>query len=99
MLLSFHPQSYRDLALAYIDNKQYQEAMDMFIHILDHEWGHFENIKDIVLNELNGLVLQYKDILDMREINKEYIHAIPLDARITINWVAMTMILDLRFLN
>ncbi len=44
------PQSHRDLALACIENKEYQKVADLFVFILDKKWTRFENIKDVVFN-------------------------------------------------
>ncbi len=89
------PQSFRDLALAYVEHKQYQDALGMMTHILDHEWGRFDDIKDIVLNELSCLYAQHKNTLEISELQKQYIHAMPLDVRITIDWSSNDNDIDL----
>jgi len=89
------PQSYRDLALAYEQNGQYQEALHMFVHILDTQWERFENIKPVVLNEINALIALHGSDLDLSSVNKEYIKAMPLDLRITIEWSSNDNDIDL----
>ena len=89
------PQSFRDLALAYVENEQYQEALNMFIHILDNDWERFIDIKDIVLNELNCLVSLHGKSLEMNGVNKEYINDMPLDVRISIDWSSNDNDIDL----
>jgi tetratricopeptide (TPR) repeat protein len=89
------PQSYRDLALAYEQSGQYQEALDMFLHVLDTNWERFENIKPVVLNEINALIALHGNDLDLSSVNKEYIKAMPLDVRITIEWSSNDNDIDL----
>lgn len=89
------PQSYRDLALAYQAIEHYQGALDMYLYILDHDWNRFEDIKDVVLNELNSLISRQKGKLDLKAINPEYIHPMPLDVRITLDWSSNENDIDL----
>jgi hypothetical protein len=89
------PQSYRDLAMAYCANKQYQKALDMYLHILDNKWLRFEEIKDVVFNELNRLIALHSKDLDLSKVNKDYINSMPLDVRITIDWSSNENDIDL----
>ena len=97
------PQSYRDLAMAYCANlrfvvsvsKQYQKALDMYVYILDNKWERFEEIKDVVFNELNRLIALHSKDLDLSKVNKDYINAMPLDVRITIDWSSNENDIDL----
>jgi len=97
------PQSYRDLAMAYCANlrfvvsvsKQYQKALDMYLYILDNKWDRFEEIKDVVFNELNRLISLHSKDLDLSKVNKDYINAMPLDVRITIDWSSNENDIDL----
>ncbi len=89
------PQSYRDLALAYQAIEHYQGALDMYLYILDRDWNRFEDIKDVVLNELNSLISRQKEKLDLKAINPEYIHPMPLDIRITLDWSSNENDIDL----
>lgn len=89
------PQSYRDLALAYSENKQYQKALDLFIEILNQNWKRFENIKDVVLNELNALISLHKSELNLKNLNPKYIKAMPLDIRVTLEWSSNENDIDL----
>ncbi|PRY99933.1 uncharacterized protein DUF2135 [Marinilabilia salmonicolor] len=89
------PQSFRDLAMAYNENKEYNKALDMYLYILDNEWGRFEEIKDVVFNELNCLVALYGDYLDLTKVSKDYIKSMPLDVRITIDWSSNESDIDL----
>ncbi|MEO9872085.1 VIT domain-containing protein [Ekhidna sp.] len=89
------PQSYRDLALAYIENKQYQQALELFNYVLNKDWARFADIKDVVLNELNNLISLYKDELDLSSVSKELIEPMPLDVRIVIDWSSNDSDIDL----
>ncbi len=89
------PQSYRDLALAYEKNKQYQEALDCFQHIMENNWNRFEDIKDVVINEMNTLISLHKDELSISSIPLLYIASMPLDVRITLEWSSNDNDIDL----
>jgi len=89
------PQSFRDLALAYTKNKQYQEALDIYQYILETKWTRFDDIKDVVLNELNNLISLHKKKLDISKIDSKYIVSMPLDIRITIDWSSNDNDIDL----
>lgn len=89
------PQSYRDLALAYEENKQYQKSLDLYIEILKKNWNRFDNIKDVVLNELNALITLHKSELKLTNLNPKYIKSMPLDIRITLEWSSNENDIDL----
>ena len=89
------PQSYRDLALAYTTNQEYQKALDVYHYILTHDWKRFEAIKQVVLNEVNQLISLHKKELDTSEIHKELITAMPLDIRIVLEWSSNENDIDL----
>lgn len=89
------PQSFRDLALACQAAGNYQDALETYLYILDHEWNRFEEIKDIVLNELNNLVSLHKEQLNLKNVNPGYLHPMPLDIRITLDWSSNENDIDL----
>ncbi len=80
------PQSFRDLALAYLSAGRYQDALDMYAIILNYKWDRFENIKDVVINEMNSLVKLHGDQLILKKIDSGLIKAMPLDIRIVVDW-------------
>jgi tetratricopeptide (TPR) repeat protein len=80
------PQSFRDLAMAYRLNGQYNDALILYNHILDKNWQRFNDLKDVALNELNNLVALHRNQLNPELINRHYITPMPLDIRITIDW-------------
>ncbi|MGB5988392.1 MAG: VIT domain-containing protein [Marinifilaceae bacterium] len=89
------PHSFRDLAHAYTKNKEYQKAFDMYKFILESDWNRFEDIKDVIFNELNSLVALHKADLNIESLPKEYIKSMPLDVRITIDWSSNNNDIDL----
>lgn len=89
------PQSFRDLALAYQAAGNYQDALESYLFVMDHDWNRFEEIKDIVLNELNNLVCLHKDQLNLKNVNAGYLNPMPLDIRITLDWSSNENDIDL----
>lgn len=89
------PNSYRDLALAYTADKQYQKALDMYVYILSKSWQRYDDIKDVVLNELNNLISLHRSAVDVSRVNKNYLFEMALDVRITISWTSNNNDIDL----
>ena len=89
------PQSYRDLAIAYQSSKQYQKALDYYNYILSKEWGRFNDIKDVIFNELNALISQHRKSLNLKRVNRAYIYSMPLDVRIVVSWSSNNTDIDL----
>lgn len=84
------PQSYRDLALANEQNKEYQKAIDLLHRIIEKPWdGRFPEIEVIAAEEMNKVITkaaQNKTDLDLSNIDKRLIYAMPVDIRIVLNW-------------
>lgn len=84
------PQSYRDLALAYEQNKEYQKAINILYDALFKPWeSRFEEIELILLEELNHIIAkaQYNKVkVNIDHIDKRLIHNMPVDIRIVLNW-------------
>ncbi|MDR2208459.1 MAG: DUF2135 domain-containing protein [Azoarcus sp.] len=80
-----HPQSYRNLALAYQANKEYQKSLDTFYKIMTGMWGRFNSIKQITFVEMNNLIA-LNPKLDTSKISKELIFAMPVDVRVVLGW-------------
>lgn len=89
------PQSHRDLALAYIANQQYQKALEVYQNILDQQWGRFEEIKDVILIELSGLIATHENELALNKVSADSLMPMPLDVRITIDWSSNDNDIDL----
>lgn len=88
------PQSFRDLALAYQADGQYQKAFDTFYHIMETHWVRFNEIKQIVFVEMNNLLALHPEI-DTKDMNKEFIFAMPVDIRIVLGWSTDNTDIDL----
>ena len=84
------PQSYRDLALCYEQNKEYQKAINMFYQAIQTEWDdRFEGIEIILLEEMNHTIAVAKrkgKNINLKNIDKRLIKPMPLDIRIILNW-------------
>lgn len=89
------PQSYRDLAMVYEAMGKYQKALDMYMHVLQNAWGRFDDIKDIVFNEMNRLIALHKEQLNIETVPDAYIYEMPLDMRFTIDWTSNDNDIDL----
>lgn len=81
-------QSYRDLALTLRDEKKWQEAADLFLYVIEHNFdGRFPNIDLIAVTELNHLVtLAKRDGAELKGIDPQLVHPIETDLRIIISW-------------
>lgn len=96
------PQSYRDLALALEDNKQYQEAFDALLTALGTNYygemsGIYEGIEDIILMDINRMIAEHKNI-NTGKLAKKYKDNIPVDVRIILNWNQMDTDIDLHII-
>lgn len=89
-LRPYEPQSYRDLGLAYANNKQYQKSVDTLYEIVKKSWdGRFPEIEVIALEEMNQViaVARRKGVnLNLSEIDKRFVYEMPVDIRIVLNW-------------
>ncbi|NPD84826.1 DUF2135 domain-containing protein [Methanococcoides sp. SA1] len=89
------PQSFRDLAIAFERNKEYQNALEMYLFVLDNKWERFDDIKEVVFNEMNALISLHEEELKLSKVNKDYIKDMPFDIRITIDWSSNDNDIDL----
>ena len=83
-------QSYRDYALALADKKHYQEALKMLYSTLTQSYSrNISNrslgIEEIVVTEMNRIIARNSKI-NVSEIDKQLIKAMPVDVRVVINW-------------
>lgn len=97
---SFEPHSYRDLGLAYADNKQYQLAIETLYQIITKEWnsdinGRFRGIESIVLGEINSIIAKAGTTVNTSFIDSRFLKNLPLDIRIVLNWDADNCDMDL----
>lgn len=86
----FDAQSHRDYALALVDNKKPQEALDVYKSMLYQEYTDEISIRDngieeILIMEINNILSQNKNV-DASKIDDRLKADLPVDIRIVINW-------------
>lgn len=81
------PQSYRDLALVYIELGQLQKAADLLYKVGFSNWDRrFKNIQQIAINELNALIELNPGKIDTSAYDKRLLGNCPVDIRIILTW-------------
>lgn len=89
------PQSYRDLALAYQEEGQYQKSFDLLYKIYDgtimlkDDDFKYEGMEGICYVELLNLITNHKKEIKLNKVQKKDFHKITeieTDVRITIDW-------------
>ena len=81
------PQSYRDLALVYIELGELQKAADLLYKVGFSKWdSRFMNIQQIAINELNALIALYPNRIDTSAYDKRLLGNCPVDIRIILTW-------------
>ncbi|WP_281631372.1 VIT domain-containing protein [Flavobacterium luteolum] len=86
----FDPQSHRDYALALVDNKKPQEALNIYKGMLYQEYTDEISIRDngieeILIMEINNILSQNKNV-DSSKVDDRLKANLPVDIRIVINW-------------
>ena len=90
------PQSYRDLALACMADKQYQKALNMFYSVIQRDWDvRFPDIQLIAIHEMNAMIETCKEELNLEQIDKRFLKNLPVDLRVILTWDADNTDLDL----
>ncbi|WP_346984212.1 DUF2135 domain-containing protein [Chryseobacterium sp. POE27] len=87
----FDPQSYRDVALAFEDNGNYQAALDNLYKVLTQSYtkelaDRDNGIEEIIIMEINQLIANHGAKLDLQNINPKIIADLPVNIRVVINW-------------
>lgn len=84
------PQSFRDLGLAYVQNKDYQKAIETLNTIIEKSWdARFPYIELFAIEEINAAIKKAqreKIKLDLSVINNKLIYSMPVDIRIVMSW-------------
>lgn len=84
------PQSYRDQALAYAQNKEYKKAVNLLYKVVENRWdSRFPGIELIAVEEMNAVIKKAnlnKIPVELNGIDKRLIHDTPVDIRIVLNW-------------
>ncbi|MBW1656842.1 VIT domain-containing protein [Flavobacterium quisquiliarum] len=86
----FDPQSHRDYALALVDNKKPQEALNVYKSMLYQEYTDEISVRDtgieeILIMEINNILSQNKNV-DASKVDDRLKANLPIDIRIVINW-------------
>ena len=86
----FDSQSHRDYALALIDNKKPQEALNVYKSMLYQEYTdeiavRDNGIEEILIMEINNILSQNKNV-DASKIDERLKANLPIDIRVVINW-------------
>jgi len=86
----FDAQSHRDYALALVDNKKPQEALNIYKSMLYREYTdeismRDNGIEEILIMEINNILIQNKNV-DASKIDDRLKVNLPVDIRIVINW-------------
>lgn len=94
------PQSYRDYALALLENKKYQQALDTLYLALANEYASdvmdkYDGIEEILVTELANLVHAYPEKVRTRSIPQKLLRNLPADIRVVLNWNMNDMDIDL----
>ncbi|MBM3344778.1 MAG: DUF2135 domain-containing protein, partial [Betaproteobacteria bacterium] len=90
------PQSYRDLALAYAADRQWQKAIDHLNEVVIRPWhGRFPEVELTVLDELNAIVATAGAPLDTSRIDARLLRNLPVDLRVVLAWDADNTDIDL----
>ena len=86
----FDAQSHRDYALALVDNKKPQEALNIYKSLLYQEFTDEISVRDngieeILIMEINNILKQNKNV-DGSKIDDRLKADLPVDIRVVINW-------------
>lgn len=86
----FDPQSHRDYALALVDNKKPQEALNIYKSMLYQEYTDEISVRDtgieeILIMEINNILSQNKNV-DASKVDDRLKANLPIDIRVVINW-------------
>lgn len=80
-------QSFRDLGLAYAENKEYQKAIEELYEVVTRKWDNrFPGIELFAVEEINNVVAKAGKGLDLSNIDKRLLFNMPMDVRIVLNW-------------
>jgi tetratricopeptide (TPR) repeat protein len=90
------PQSFRDLGLAYFANKEFQQAFDALVKVVNTNWdGRFPEIELLALGELNQVINASPIPLNANSLNDSLKKHLDMDMRVVIDWDADNCDMDL----
>ncbi|PXV68138.1 uncharacterized protein DUF2135 [Dysgonomonas alginatilytica] len=84
------PQTYRDLGLAYAQNKEYQQAVNTLYKMLERRWDtRFPQVEMFAVEEINNVIdkaKREKIELDLSSVDNRLIYNMPVNIRVVLNW-------------
>ena len=95
-------QSYRDVANAYVMNREYNKALEVYINALGEriKGVDFTGIEKVLKSELSRLVQLYKDKIEFTRLPNEWLRAdFKQDVRMVIEWSDATVPFEFQFVN
>ncbi len=95
-------QSYRDLALAYQNDEQYDKALELYINMLGEQimGVNFDGLEKPLRSELSRLVALHKDKIDYSRLPNEWLRTdFKVDMRMTIDWSDKSVPFEFQFVN
>lgn len=79
----------RDLAMAYYQNGEYQQAVDTYYEAIKmdmaYQEDYYRQIKSVMLNEMNAIISLHRDRLNVQYIPVEMIRPLPVDLRVVLD--------------
>lgn len=95
-------QSYRDLALAYQQDGQYDKALELYINMLGEriKGVNFDGIEKPLRSELYHLATLHKDKIDFERLPNEWLRAdFNIDIRMVVEWSDRSVPFEFQFVN
>ncbi len=81
------PQSYRDLALALVQRREYSEAARLLYRVVTDDWDNrFPKVGLIALRELNALARAHGDRLNLSYVDQRLLQHDSIPLRVVIDW-------------
>lgn len=84
------PQSFRDLALVYAADGQYQRAVDTLYNVVIREWNsRFPEVGLLATGEINEFIVKAKQNnvkINTDKIDTRLLAVMPVDIRVVLNW-------------
>lgn len=95
-------QSYRDLALAYQQDGQYNKALELYINMLGEQIKgvNFDGLEKPLRSELSHLVALHKDKIDYNRLPNEWLRTdFDIDIRMVVEWSDRSVPFEFQFVN
>ena len=95
-------QSYRDLALAYQQDGEYNKALELYINMLGEQIKgvNFDGLEKPLRNELSHLVALHKDKIDYNRLPNEWLRTdFDIDIRMVVEWSDRSVPFEFQFVN